>query len=360
MAAAGSTLGIGTFGLATAPMRISFGSGALQHVPELLDEAGLRRILVLSTPRTGDLDGRLPALLGHRFEGLCTEAREHVPESVVRQASQTAAAAGADGCLAIGGGSVIGLAKALALRDGLPYVAVPTSYAGSEMTPIWGVTHEGRKRTGRSPSVHPRAVAYDVDLTLSLPVPTSVASAMNAIAHAAEAIYAPDTSPFISMLAEEAVRRIVAALPRIAAEPTDAHARSDALYGAWLAGICLGSTTMSLHHKLCHVLGGTLDLPHAQTHTVVLPHVLAFNAQAAHSHLAPLAEALHTTNPASSLQQLAWRLGAPRSLRELGMHARDLDAIASAVLAEPYANPRPVDRDGVDAVLRSAFDGLPV
>ncbi|MET8829216.1 maleylacetate reductase [Streptomyces sp. NPDC004610] len=343
------------------PTRVSFGAGTLAALPRLTADLGLRRPLVLSTPGRADLAATAAALLGERCAGRFTEARMHVPVAVADRARTVARDLAADGCVAVGGGSTTGLAKALALDPGLPYLAVPTSYAGSEMTPVWGLTDAGRKTTGRDPAVLPRTVLYDPDLTLTLPARTSVTSAMNAVAHAVEALYAPDTSPFVALLAEEGVRRLVGALPEIVREPGDRRARADALYGAWLCGSCLGVTTMSLHHKLCHVLGGALDLPHAETHTVVLPYVLAFNEEAARDRLAPLGRALDTGHPPTALQELARSLGAPRSLADLGMTAADVDPTAELLLAQiPFANPRPVTPDDVRALLRAAYTGADV
>jgi maleylacetate reductase len=284
----------------------------------------------------------------------------HVPIEVADRARDVAAELGADGCVAVGGGSAIGLGKAIALKHGLPVVAIPTTYAGSEMTPVWGLTEAGQKRTGRDNRVLPRSVLYDPELTVSLPAALSAASGMNALAHAVEALYAPDASPVVSLMAEEAVRSLAAALPRVVADGNDLDARSDALYGAWLCGSVLGATTMSLHHKLCHTLGGTLNLPHAQTHTVVLPHALAFNAPAVPDALAALSRALGgAPDPARELWELAGRLGAPRSLSELGMEEADIARVADLAVAAPYANPRPVTREGVETLLRTAWLGSP-
>jgi maleylacetate reductase len=242
----------------------------------------------------------------------------------------------------------------------MPVIAVPTTYAGSEMTPIWGLTEAGQKTTGRDVRVLPRSVLYDPLLTLSLPSALSAASGMNALAHAVEGLYASDASPIVSLMAEEAVRSLATALPRVVADGTDLDARCDALYGAWLCGSVLGATTMSLHHKLCHILGGTLNLPHAQTHAVVLPHVLAYNAPAAPDAVTALSRAFGgAPDPARELWQLAGRLGAARSLAELGMAEEDIPRIAELATASPYANPRPVTREGVDALLRRAYLGDP-
>ena len=257
-----------------------------------------------------------------------------------------------------GGGSAVGLGKAIALEHGLPVIAVPTTYAGSEMTPVWGLTEGGQKRTGRDVRVLPRSVLYNPQLTLSLPAGLSATSGLNAIAHAVEGLYAPDATPIVSLMVEEGTRALAAALPRVVADGSDLEARGEAQYGAWLCGAVLAATTMSLHHKLCHTLGGTLDLPHAQTHTVVLPHALSFNQPAAPQAVAALSRALGgAADPAAELWELAGRLGASRALTELGMREADIPRIAELAVASPYANPRPVTRDGVEALLRAAWVG---
>lgn len=339
------------------PMRVVFGVGALASLPDEVRHLGLKRVLVLSTPFQKDLAEQVSGLLGELSAGVHAEAEMHVPIESARVARDAAVAAGADGCVAVGGGSTTGLGKAIALEFGLPIIAVPTTYAGSEMTPIWGITADGQKKTGRDPKVLPTSVIYDPELTTTLPALMTVTSGFNAIAHAAEALYAPDRSPVISLMAEEGVRSIVAALPQIVADPTGIDARADALYGAWLCGATLGATTMSLHHKLCHVLGGTFDLPHAETHTVVLPHVLHYNEESAPTAMAALTRATGMQRPAAGLQALSIRLGAPRSLRELGLGDDAVERVVELVTSQPYANPRPVTPEGVRAVLTAALDG---
>jgi maleylacetate reductase len=341
------------------PMRVVFGAGALGRLPDEVANLGLTRVLVLCSPEQQDT-GRAVAALGERAAGVLPEARMHVPIEVARQARERASELGADGCVAVGGGSAIGLGKAIALEHGLPVIAVPTTYAGSEMTPVWGLTEGAQKRTGRDIRVLPRSVLYDPELTLSLPPGMSATSGINAVAHAVEALYAPDATPIISLMAEEGVRALGAALPRVVADGHDIEARGEAQYGGWLCGAVLAATTMSLHHKLCHALGGTLDLPHAATHAVVLPHALAYNQAAAPDAVAALSRALGgTPHPARELWELAGRLGAPRSLRELGMAEADIPRIVDQVVANPYANPRPVTPEGVAALLDDAWAGRP-
>ncbi|MGW1025612.1 maleylacetate reductase [Streptomyces sp. NPDC002577] len=339
------------------PMRVVFGAGSLVQVPDEVERLGLRRVLVLSTPRRRELAEQLAASLGPASAGIFDQAREHVPAEIAEAARIAAKDAGADGCLAVGGGSTIGLGKAIALETGLPVIAVPTTYAGSEMTPVWGLTSQGRKQTGRDPAVLPRSVVYDPELTAQLPVAVSVTSGFNAVAHAVEALYAPDASPIISLMAEEGVRSLLSALPAIATEPGDPDARGEALRGAWLCGACLGATTMSLHHKLCHVLGGTFGLPHAATHTVVLPYATAFNLPAAPAAERTLRRVTDIYDVPGHLARLSTALGAPHSLADLGLTAADLPQVAEQVLAAPYANPRPVTRDALESLLTDALHG---
>ena len=342
------------------PMRVVFGPGSLARLPDEVDRLGLQRVLVLCSPEQEATGEEVAAALGERAAGVLPEARMHVPVEVAHRARELAAELGADGCVAVGGGSAVGLGKAIALEHGLPVIAVPTTYAGSEMTPVWGLTEGGAKRTGRDLRVLPKSVLYDPELTLTLPAGLSATSGMNAIAHAVEGLYAPDGTPIVSLMAEEGARALATALPRVVADGTDLDARGEAQYGAWLCGAVLAATTMSLHHKLCHTLGGTLDLPHAQTHTVVLSHALAHNAPAVPGTLAALSRALGgVPDPARELWELAGRLGAPRSLAELGMREEDIPRIADLAVAAPYANPRPVTRDGVERLLRAAWAGEP-
>ena len=341
------------------PMRVRFGPGVIAELGAELDRLGLGRALVLCSPEQEETGKLVAEALGGRAAEVLAQARMHVPIEVAHLARDRAAVLGADGCVAVGGGSAIGLGKAVALEHGLPIIAVPTTYAGSEMTPVWGLTEGGRKRTGRDPRVLPVSVLYDPELTTGLPIGMSVTSGLNAVAHAVESLYAPDCSPIVSMMGEEGARAMTAALPAIVADGSDSGARAQALYGAWLCGACLGATTMSLHHKLCHALGGTLNLPHAPTHTVVLPHALAYNQRATPAAVAALSRALRAGNPARALWDLAGQLGAPRSLASLGMAQADITRIADQVVASPYANPVPVTRDGVVRLLQAAWAGEP-
>ena len=342
--------------------RVIFGPGTVARLPDEVAQLGATRALVLSTPEQRASAERVAVLLGPRAAGVFDRAAMHVPIEAAREARAEAQRLGADCAVAIGGGSTTGLGKAIALESGLPIVAVPTTYAGSEMTPIYGLTEGGLKKTGRDERVRPRTVIYDPELTLGLPLAMTVTSAFNAIAHAAEGLYAPDVNPVIALMAEEGIRASAAALPPLQRDPRDLDARSDALYGAWLCGTVLGAITMGLHHKLCHTLGGSFNLPHADVHTVVLPHALAYNASAAPEALARVARALglrHDGDAPLGLQALARSLGAPTSLAAIGMPADGLDRAADLAVQNQYANPRPLERSALRALLQRAFDGAP-
>ncbi|AGP52253.1 maleylacetate reductase [Streptomyces rapamycinicus] len=337
--------------------KVVFGSGTRRCIPEEADALGCRRVLILCTPGQWDRAAEIRDLLGATAVGTFAEAAPHTPVEVTEKAVAYAGSVEADSVLAIGGGSTIGLGKAIAVRTGLPQLALPTTYAGSEMTPILGETEGGRKTTRRLPEALLKTVVYDVDLTLTLPVGISAVSGVNAMAHAVEALYAQDRDPVAFLMAGEALDSLTRSLPAIALHPDDGEARADALYGAWLAATCLGTVGMALHHKVCHVLGGTFGLPHAETHTAVLPHVVAYNGPAAPEAMARIAYALARDDAASGLFDFAGRLGAPRALRDLGMPESGIEQAAELIVRDGYWNPRPVERTAVRALLTRAWAG---
>jgi alcohol dehydrogenase class IV len=355
------------FTYTAARARVVFGAGALAQLGGEIETLGARRALVLSTPEQRESAQRVATLLGERAAGVYAEARMHVPVEVARAARSEAKRVGADCAVAIGGGSTTGLGKAIALEAAgtttpFPIVAIPTTYAGSEMTPIWGLTEGGVKKTGRDPRVLPAAVLYDPELTLSLPLGLTVTSAMNAIAHAAEGLYAHDGNPVMALMAEEGIRAAAAALPPLLEDARDLAARSDALYAAWLCGTVLGNVAMGLHHKLCHTLGGTFDLPHAEVHTVVLPHALAYNAPAAPEAMARVVRAFANAGRAATsapraVFELAKDHGAPTALRDIGMPADGLDRAADLAVSNQYPNPRPLERAAIRELLQRAYEG---
>jgi len=340
------------------PARVVFGAGTLALLPEEIERLGLQRVLIVATPQQAAEAEALAIRLGGRAAAIFAEAAMHTPVDVTERALAAMAGTAVDGLIAVGGGSTTGLAKAIALRTDLPQIVAPTTYAGSEMTPILGETKDGRKTTLTSPKVLPEVVIYDVDLTLTLPPALSLTSGMNAIAHAVEALYAREANPVITLMAEEGIAALARALPVIVPSPKDREARSDALYGAWLCGICLGSVGMALHHKLCHTLGGTFDLPHSETHTAVLPHAVAYNAPAAPDAMRRVARALGVGEAAGGLYDLASKLGAKMALRDLGMPESGIDRAADLALQNPYFNPRPLERDAIRTLIRNAWAGV--
>ncbi|MFD7877782.1 maleylacetate reductase [Streptomyces sp. NPDC059766] len=339
------------------PQRVRFASGAAaESLAAEIALLGSERVMVIAGPAEKDLAERitagLPVAVRH------DDVAMHVPVEVAERARAVAASHEADALVSIGGGSTTGLAKAVALSTGLPIVAVPTTYAGSEATPVWGLTEGAVKTTGTDPRVLPRTIVYDAALTLSLPVELSVASGLNALAHCVDSLWAPRTDPLNQALAVEGARALHAGLPQVVAQPDALEGREQALYGAYLAAAAFASAGSGLHHKICHVLGGMFSLPHAQTHAVVLPHVLAFNAPFVPEAERRLAVALDAPTAREGLARLRDRLHAPRSLRDLGMPRDGIVKAAEAVVAAaPAGNPRPVAPQAVTALIESAWEG---
>jgi maleylacetate reductase len=350
---------IGSFTSENLPCRVVFGSGTLGTARAEIERLGGKRALVLTTPQQEAQGARLGAALGPIHAGIFAGATMHTPVEVTEQALVAMKACDADCVVSLGGGSTTGLGKALALRTGVNQLCIPTTYAGSEMTPILGETKDGRKTTVRDPAVLPETVIYDVDLTLTLPAGLAATSGINAIAHAVEALYARDTNPVISLMAEEGIRALAGALPAIAAKPDDRAARSDALYGAWLCGVCLGAVGMALHHKLCHTLGGTFDLPHAETHTIVLPHALTYNAPAVPEAIRRISRAIGAADAAQGLYDLAKQLDTKLALRDIGMPESGIDKAADLAVTNAYWNPRALERNAIRDLIARAWAGEP-
>jgi alcohol dehydrogenase class IV len=345
------------------PSRVIFGSGTLKQLPAELTRQNLSKPLLLSTPEQVSHAENVKSLLtDFTVAGIFSRATMHTPTEITDEALEYMKSTAADCLISIGGGSTIGLGKAMSIRTGLPHICIPTTYAGSEMTPILGETAAGVKKTRSDPKILPGTVVYDVDLTMTLPVGMSSTSGINAIAHSVEALYATNANPITSHLALEGIRALAVSLPQIVASPQSPEARQLALYGAWLCGGCLGSVGMSLHHKLCHTLGGTFNLPHAQTHTIVLPHALAYNFPKLKPDVQKrLGDAFPDSNgdPVVGLNVLLDKLGVEKGLKAYGMKEEDIDKAADIAVSNPYANPRAVIRDEIREVIRRAWAGEP-
>ena len=338
-------------------VRVRFGAGVRHKLAEEMDTLGLTRALILTTPQQAATGAEFAEDLGSRAVGVFSGAAMHTPVAISEEATARALELGADCVVAVGGGSTTGLGKAIALRTDLPQIVVPTTYAGSEATGILGQTEGGHKTTLTSPKVQPEVILYDAELVRSLPVGMTVTSALNAMAHAAEGLYAQNRSPISTLMAIEGLRAFRDALPRVLDTPDDLRARGETLYGAWLCGTVLGSVGMALHHKLCHTLGGSFDLPHAETHSVILPHAIAYNETAAGQELAPIAEIIGGTSPGMALHDFARRMQAPVALRDLGLQESDLDRAAQLATQNPYWNPRPVEPGPLRQLLQNAWSG---
>jgi maleylacetate reductase len=359
------------------PGRVVFGAGvARTALAAEVARLGVSRLLLIPSGSEQSAARELTAPLADRIAGTFTGVRPHVPVEVADAARKQAAAVGADAVLSLGGGSATGTAKAVALTTGLPVIAVPTTYAGSEVTPVWGLTDGERKTTGVDARVLPRLVIYDPELTASLPGPVSAASGLNAMAHGVEAFWAPGRNPVSSLAAGQAIRVLAAALPAVLRDGADTGARGDLLYGAYLAGTAFAVTGSGLHHKICHILGGRYNLPHAQTHAIMLPYVLAFNAPGAPDAARQIGQALAGSglagaglagaglpgnDPAAALQRLAGQLGLPRGLREIGFREEQIAEAARLIgPVVPADNPVPADAAALRALLRRAWAGDPV
>lgn len=336
---------------------VSFGAGVRRSVRQTVDKIGAKRVLVLTTPHQSDLGLEMAESLGAKAAGIFSKAAMHTPTDVTEEAVEHCREAEADMVLSAGGGSTIGLGKALALRTSLNQIALPTTYAGSECTPILGQTENGVKTTMKDPALRPGTVIYDAELVATLPVAMTVTSALNAMAHAVEALYAPDRSGASDALAIDGLAAFQTALPKVLASPSDLAAREETQKGAWACGTVLGQVGMALHHKLCHTLGGALNLPHAETHAIILPHATAYNWPAAKKALEPVAAMFGGDDPGEALWSFSASLGAPIALKELGVSEAELDHLAELATDNPYDNPREITRDGIRALLQRAWLG---
>lgn len=337
--------------------RIYFASG--DAASALASEVALlraERVMLISSTRDSHLARRLTDGLPIRL--VHDEVAEHVPTPVAERARAAAADNDIDLIISLGGGSATGLAKAVVLTSGVPVAAVPTTYAGSEATSVWGLTEGATKITGNDPRVLPRAIIYDATLLRSLPVELSVASGLNALAHCIDSMWAPRRDPINLLLAEEGTRALAAGMPRVVDYPLELSGIEQTLYGAYLAAVAFASAGSGLHHKICHVLGGRYGLPHAPTHAIVLPHVLALNAPAAPNAERRIARALNSASALGGLQALRERLDAPCALRDYGFTKDQIgDAVTAILPSVPESNPLPVTPENLYALLTSAYEG---
>jgi len=339
------------------PWNITFGSGSVKNINSELDKLGFSKALILSTPGQTVNAEIILSLLGDKAVGLFDKAKMHVPAATVEQAALSASELKADCTISIGGGSTTGLGKALALKHDLPNIAIPTTYAGSEMTNIWGITQNDRKVTGRDNCVVPNLIIYDPELTLSLPAHIVGPSGINALAQAVVNVATDTQNSMVTLMAREAIRSISEFLPKIIADPADIEARSKVLYGSSMAGAALGTGTTSIHHKLCHTFGGTFNTPHAETHAILLPHSVAYNARATAAGTKQVAKDMNVADAATGLYELAQKVGAPTALKQIGIEEADLNKAVAVAMEMKIENPEPVSADRLRRMLENAYHG---
>ncbi len=339
------------------PGRVVFGAGSRNRLLEEVMSLGASKVLIVAGTHEDALAAEVAELLGTLAVGRFADVVQHVPAAKAAAAADLARRLDAELVLTVGGGSATGFGKAIALECNVTTMAVPTTYAGSEMTPIWGVTDGDHKRTGIDVRVKPAVVVYDPELTVSLPPSIGGPSGMNALAHAIEALYGPGANPVISAIALESIRALAVALPVITTTPSDIDGRTDALYGAYLAGVALATGGTALHHKTCHVLGGMFDLNHGDMNAVILSHALAYNAPAIPDLVDRIANALGADDAVTGVADLARSIDAPTSLEAIGMPADGIDEAARRVVVEAAANVRPPDEEGIRTMLRAAHSG---
>lgn len=344
------------------PLDVHFGNGKSAETKDILIQYGYRQVLVITTPGQKEAGQKLSQQLREISAGVYPHAVMHVPVEVAEKAVEFVQSNDIDCCLALGGGSTIGLAKAIALKTHLPIVAIPTTYAGSEMTAIYGITDNNLKTTGKDIHILPKVVIYDPELNLTLPAQISACSGMNAMAHAVEALYAEDKNPIVSLMAIESIKALKSALPVIVKDLSDISARQKATYGAWLAGVCLGSVGMAIHHKICHTLGGTYNLPHAQAHAITLAYSVHYNRNADTDAMNQLAEALGVSRREEvglAIYRLNESLGIELALKSIGLPEEGPAEVAKIVCDSPYYNPRDYNYKELKELLDKAYQGLP-
>jgi alcohol dehydrogenase class IV len=344
----------------TLPGRVIFGTGVISQLVEEIERLQKKRALLIVSGSAARLVPMLTEQLGDLLAGVFGEVAQHIPASLIEKCLVVAHETNADCIVTLGGGSAIGLGKALALKTDVPIIAIPTTFSGSEMTPIYGITDAGRKQTGRDMRVLPRTVLYDPELVYSMPPFLAATSGMNALAHCVEALYGQLASPITNLLAEDGSRALAQGLPGIVQNPQNHESYDLALYGAYLAGSVLALVGTGLHHRICHVLGGSFGLPHAETHAVMLPYVTWYNSRATPEAMARLARALEVEDAVKGSFDLAARLHTPHSLTELGLAEDNLVEAARLVMQSPVWNPRPVSLTDLEQLLQAAYQGLPV
>lgn len=351
-----------TFDHTTLGQRVLFGTGkAADHTADAIAGLGAERVLLVADRfainLADEIVGKAPIVA--RIHDIV----QHVPVENGRAAVDLAGSEAIDAVVAIGGGSATGLAKFVARDTGVPIIAVPSTFAGSEATNVWGQTEGRRKTTGVDDRVVPKVIVYDASLSRSLPGRLAVSSGLNAVAHAIDGLWAPRADPINVALATEGVRALVPGLRALHAEPDDLEGRETALYGAYLAAVAFASAGSGMHHKICHVLGGAYNLSHAEMHATVLPYVAAYNAPEAPEAMERIARIfdVETTRAPHALADFRDELGITGGLAALGLHEPDIpEAARLATESIPPSNPRHASVEDIENIIRAAWAGGPI
>lgn len=348
-----------TFDHATLGQRVIFGSGkAVENAVAAIDALSAQRVLLIADAFASEVSDAIAsrAPIVARIHDIV----QHVPAERARAAVAIALDDSIDAILTIGGGSSTGLAKIVARDTGLPIIAVPTTFAGSEATDVWGITEGERKLNGSDPKVLPRVIVYDAELSASLPGHLALSSGLNAVAHAVDSLWAPRADPINQALGAESLRALVPALRGLKNDPHDLDAREQALYGAYLAAVAFASAGSGMHHKICHALGGAYGLSHSEMHATVLPYVTAFNVPAAPAAAERIATAFggSPADVAETLRAFRDELGIRGGLKALGLAESAIaDAAAIAFPLIPPSNPRSFTQDDIESIIGAAWRG---
>ena len=347
----------GRFTYHSDPVRIVFGAGAIAALPAEADFHNMSRLMVLCSPSRAEIARRVTAPIADRCITFCDASAPNMPREVFERIVDDIKQQKLDGFVVIGGGSPIGLAKAAAATTKIPYIAVVTTYSGSEMAARWRIGIADDRISGDGPAALPATAIYDPELTLDLPPRFSAASGMNAMAHAVESLYGIDTNPIVQAMAEEAIKRLGTSLPRLVQNPRDLDARTEVLYGAWLAANFRAE--VGLEHAIAQRVRQWFNLDHAHTHAVATPYAIGFNAAAAPEAMARIKRALGVSDAARGLYDLNVRLGLPTGLKGLGLREEDIGKAVDIVAAVKISHPRPVSKADLAEIIRQAFFGEP-
>ena len=339
------------------PVRIVFGAGAIAALAAEADVHKMSRLLVLCSKSRIDFARRVTAPVADRIVGFCDTAGQDMPREAYERILGDIKRLDADGFVVVGGGSAIGLAKAAAANTKLRYIAVVTTYSGSEMAARWYTGAAENRISGYGPEALPATAIYDPELTLDLPVRVSAASGMNAMAHAVESLYGIDTNPVVETMAEEAVRLLGSSLPRLVQNPRDLPARTEVLYGAWLAGNFRAK--VGLEHAIAQRVRQWFNLEHAQCHAIATPYAIGFNAAAAPEAMARIKRALGVGDAARGLYDLNVRLGLPTGLKDIGMRETDIGKAVEVLSVVKITHPKPVTKADFVNVITQAYTGAP-